>query len=152
MKVGDLMTRTVRCVSPDQTVASAAVLMEEFDIGVLPVVKDGATIGILTDRDIVLRALAAGLPAETPVREVMSSRVECCCVSESLAEAAETMGHLKLRRLPVLDDKQQLVGIVSLTDIAAAGLLLECGEALEHIADSVVAQQPERNGNDLARR
>jgi CBS domain-containing protein len=140
MKIGELMTHTVQCVAPDQTVAGAAVLMEEFDVGVLPVVEDGDLVGILTDRDIVVRTLAAGLPSDTPVREVMSSRVECCYVSDSLADAAETMGHLQLRRLPVLDDQQRLVGIVSLTDIAAAGLLLECGEALEHIADPAVEQ------------
>jgi CBS domain-containing protein len=140
MKVGELMTRTVQCVSPDQTAAGAAMLMEEFDVGVLPVLEDGAIVGILTDRDLVLRTLAARLPADTPVREVMSPRVECCYASDSLADAAETMGHLQLRRLPVLDDQQRLVGIVSLTDIAAAGLLLECGEALEHIADPAVEQ------------
>jgi CBS domain-containing protein len=140
MKVGELMTRTVQCASPDQTVAAAATAMEEFDVGVLPVLADGALVGILTDRDLVLRTLAAGLPADTPVREVMSSRVECCYAADSLADAAEMMGHLQVRRLPVLDDKQRLVGIVSLTDIAAAGLLLECGEALEHIGDPAVEQ------------
>jgi len=118
MKVSECMTRNVRLCGPNDTIQDAARTMKQIDAGLLPVGEDDRLIGTITERDIVLRALAAGLPYETPVREVMSPGVKYCFDSDKLEDVATQMGEEKLRRILVLDKDKRLVGIVSLGDVA----------------------------------
>ncbi len=120
-KVSEVMTTDVRLGRPDQTIREAAVLMMEADIGSLPIGDHDRLVGMVTDRDIVLRAVAQGLGAETLVREVMSEDIKYCFDDESVADVAGNMSKLGLRRLPVLDRKKRLVGIVALSNIAQSG-------------------------------
>jgi CBS domain-containing protein len=120
-KVSDVMTPDVRLGRPDQTIREVAVLMMEADIGSLPIGDHDRLVGMVTDRDIVLRAVALGLGVETLVREVMSEDVKYCFDDESVAAVAANMAKLGLRRLPVVNRKKRLVGIVSLSNIAYSG-------------------------------
>jgi CBS domain-containing protein len=119
--VSEVMTTDVRLGRPDQTIREVAVLMMEADIGSLPISDHDRLVGMLTDRDIVLRAIALGLGAETLVREVMSENVKYCFDDESISAVADNMGALGVRRLPVVDRKKRLVGIVALSNIAYSG-------------------------------
>lgn len=116
-KICDVMTRNVRVANPDQTLMDAAKAMAEADVGSLPVGENDRLVGMLTDRDMVLRALAKSRGAGTKVREVMSERIKYCYEDEDLAEVAENMADLGIRRLPVVNRQKRLVGIVSLSNI-----------------------------------
>ncbi|HEV2364003.1 MAG TPA: CBS domain-containing protein [Caulobacteraceae bacterium] len=118
MKIRECMSRDVKIASPDQSIQDAARLMGEIDAGVLPVGENDRLVGMLTDRDITVRAVAKGRGPETQVREVMSREIRYCFEDDDLQSAAENMSELKVRRLPVLDRDKRLVGIVSLGDIA----------------------------------
>lgn len=121
MLVREAMTRKVHLVSSDDSLQHAASLMGELGTGVLPVKEGARLVGILTDRDIAVRAVAKGvLPATCKVREVMSPKVKFLFEDESLDEAAHSMAQLQLRRMPVVDRKKQLVGILSLGDVSSA--------------------------------
>lgn len=118
MKVQDCMTHDVSLTSPEQTIREAARLMDELDTGALPVGEDNRLIGMITDRDIAVRAVARGMPADTPVREIMSRDIKYCFEDETVEHVAQNMGDLQMRRLPVMDRRRRLVGIVSLGDLA----------------------------------
>lgn len=117
MKVSDCMCRNVRLCSPDDSLRDVARKMKEADAGALPVGDKNRLIGMITDRDIVLRAVAEGKGLDTPVREVMTWQVYYAFDDEDLEKAAETMSELKIRRLPVLNHQRQMVGILSLGDV-----------------------------------
>lgn len=118
--IAHYMTREPITVGPRDTVQHAASLMDELNVGALPVCEGERVVGIVTDRDITVRATAAGLdPARTVVDLVMTDRVRCCSPGQSAAEVLRQMSTTRIRRLPVLDDAERLVGIVSLGDIAA---------------------------------
>ncbi len=118
--IADLMTREPITIEPHETVQRAAQLMDELNVGVLPVCRGAELVGIVTDRDITVRATAAGLdPGSTQVDLVMSDRVRCCSQRHTPAEVLRQMAAVRIRRLPVLDDAHRLVGIVSLGDLAA---------------------------------
>lgn len=118
-KIADVMSRDVRTVKPDDTVQRAAQLMGSEDTGVLPVAEDGRVLGMITDRDIAVRlAGTAKDPGKTRVRDVMSQEVQYCLEDEDVQHIAEIMGGQQLRRLPVMDRRQNLVGIVSIGDLA----------------------------------
>jgi CBS domain-containing protein len=119
MKVSDVMTHDVKIASPADTLRHAAQMMEGIDAGVLPVGENDRLVGMLTDRDITVRAVARGkAPDECTVREIMSPDIKYVYEDETVETAAKNMGDLQLRRLPVLDRKKRLVGIVSLGDLA----------------------------------
>jgi CBS domain-containing protein len=118
--IADLMTRNPVTVGPDDTVQRAAQLMDELNVGSLPVCLGTRLLGIVTDRDITVRATAAGLnPASTTVDLVMSDRVRCCSQQQTAAEVLRQMSSVQIRRMPVLDEQARLVGIVALGDMAA---------------------------------
>ena len=117
-KVGDIMNTNVETISPDATIEEAAQQMRDGDYGVLPVGDDENLIGIITDRDIAIRAVAEGKDVDTPVSEVMSEGVVYANEDDSVEEAAQIMSGHQIRRLPVVDSDNKLVGIVSIGDFA----------------------------------
>ena len=134
MKVSDAMTRDVSIANPGDTLQQAASKMAELDAGVLPVGADDRLVGMLTDRDIAVRAVARGLGPQTPVRDVMSEEVRYCYEDEELETVTQNMGDIRVRRLPVLNRDKRLVGIVSLGDIATSRDDALAGEALSGIS------------------
>ena len=119
MNVSEVMSSDVRIASPDDTLQHAAQLMYDIDAGVLPVGEGDRLVGMVTDRDIAVRAVAEGrIPATCKVREIMSSDIKYVFDDESIEDAARSMGELQVRRLPVLNRAKRLVGIVSLGDVA----------------------------------
>ena len=119
MRVSECMTREVRVASPGQSIREVAKIMAEIDSGVLPVGDNDRLVGMITDRDIAIRAVAEGKGPDTPVREVMSTeKVLYCYEDEDLAHVASNMGEQQVRRLPVVNREKRLVGIVSLGDMA----------------------------------
>jgi CBS domain-containing protein len=118
MKVRDIMTREVRLLNPDQTIREAASLMAEVDAGALPVGENDRLVGMITDRDIVIRAVAQGRPVDTKVAAVMSKEVLYCFDTDDLDDVSRNMGKAQVRRLPVINADKRLVGIISLGDLA----------------------------------
>jgi CBS domain-containing protein len=113
------MTQHVEFVEPTQSLREAAQLMRQLDVGPMPVCEEGRVVGILTDRDITIRAVADGRdPDATPVAEVMSRNVAYCHPEDEVEKAAELMASRQLRRLLVLDAERRLSGIVSIGDLA----------------------------------
>jgi CBS domain-containing protein len=135
MKVSETMTSDVQLASPSQTIQDAARLMAEIDAGVLPVGDNDRLVGMITDRDIAVRAVAKGLPPSTPVREVMSQEVMYCFEDDDLDDVAHNMADIQARRLPVLNRNKRLVGILSLADIAIAEGPEPAGEAICGISE-----------------
>ncbi len=135
MQVRDAMTRDVRVATPGQTIRDVARLMAEIDAGSLPVGENDRLIGMITDRDIAVRAVARGLGPETPVREVMSTdQVMYCFEDDDIDDVAKNMGEVKVRRLPVMDRNKRLVGIISLGDVAQCEQKA-AGKSFEMIAE-----------------
>ena len=120
MKIEDVMTHDVAVVSPDETVQQAARVMDQLDIGALPVAENERLVGMITDRDIALRAVACGLGPDTPVSDVMTRDVKYCFCDQEVAEVSDNMADIQIRRLPVVDRDKRLVGIVALGDIATS--------------------------------
>jgi CBS domain-containing protein len=119
MRVSDAMTREVRVASPGQSIRDVAKMMQEIDAGALPVGDNDRLVGMITDRDIAIRAVAQGKGPDTPVREVMTTeKVLYCYDDEDLDHVAKNMGDQQVRRLPVVNREKRLVGIVSLGDLA----------------------------------
>ena len=117
-KLKDLMSPDVKVISPDMTIGDAARKMRDGDFGMMPVGEDDRLIGTISDRDIVIRAVAEGKDAGTPVRDVMSEGVAWAYEDDSVEEAAKIMSERQVRRLPVVDHNKRLVGIVALGDFA----------------------------------
>jgi CBS domain-containing protein len=135
MKVREAMTRDVRLVKPDQTIREAAQLMAELDIGALPVEENDRLVGMITDRDIAVRAVAEGGGPDTSIGQVMTREVRYCFEDQSIDEVTQNMGELRIRRLPVLSREKRLVGILSLGDLAIdESAQDEAGEALGGIS------------------
>jgi CBS domain-containing protein len=119
MKISEVMTRDVRVIRPDRSARDAAKLMDDLNVGVLPVCDGEKLVGIVTDRDITVRATAAGRdPDDTPVREIMTEEVRWCFEDEEVSNVAGMMGDVQIRRIPVVDRNKRLVGIVALGDLA----------------------------------
>lgn len=117
-KVSDVMTSDVKVVRPDESVQTAAAIMSEEDVGALPVCDGTRLQGMITDRDIVVRAVASGRGVDTPVREVMTEEVIWCTEDDGIPDLLKRMGAEQIRRIPVLDGNRNLVGIVALGDLA----------------------------------
>jgi CBS domain-containing protein len=119
MQVCQIMSTDIQYVTPGSTVQTAAAKMRAFDVGVLPVCQGALLVGILTDRDITVRVAAAGLPPNiVTVDEAMTGNPTACRETDEVSDAARLMEELQVRRLPVTDGNDQLVGIISLADIA----------------------------------
>jgi CBS domain-containing protein len=120
MKIQEVMSGNVRVADPDQPIHDAARMMVQLDCGAIPVGENDRLVGMITDRDIALRAVASGKGPDTLVRDVMSKELFYCFEDQQLDEIAANMADIRVRRLPVLDRNKRLVGIVSLGDIALA--------------------------------
>ncbi len=119
MQVRDVMTKNVKMVSPNDTIQKAAAIMFDNNVGVLPVCENERLLGMVTDRDITIRAVARGaIPSVSKVREVMSTGVKYVLEDEPSQAVARSMARLRIRRLPVVNHEDRLVGIVSLGDLA----------------------------------
>ena len=122
MKANDIMTRNPRVVTPETTVREAARLMETENVGMIPVVRSEGSknvVGIVTDRDIAIRHVAAGhSSSDCPVSEAMSSNPKTCKTTDSVDDVMEVMGKEQVRRIPIVDERGELVGIIAQADIA----------------------------------
>jgi CBS domain-containing protein len=134
MRVAECMSRDVRIASPDDTIQDAARAMAAIDAGVLPVGDDDRLVGMITDRDIAIRAVADGKGCDAKVRDVMSAEVRYCFDDDDSREVLQKMGEQQLRRMPVLNHDKRLVGIISLSDCATGERKGNAGEALHEIA------------------
>jgi CBS domain-containing protein len=135
MKIKEIMTVDVVLASPQVSIADAARMMARCDAGALPVGDEDRLVGMITDRDIAIRAVAKDMPPDTPVSEVMSKEVLYCFADEDVEHVADNMGEQKVRRLPVLDREKRLVGIVSLGDLALHSKPKTSGQAIAAISE-----------------
>lgn len=135
MKISDVMTRECRTCDADAPAADAARLMAERNFGAAPIAHNDKLVGMLTDRDIVVRGAAEGRDLnKTRSGELISGKVYYCYDDQDCGEVARNMGELQVRRMPVVDREKKLVGMVSLGDLATRGPQAEAGEALAHIS------------------
>lgn len=146
MRVSEAMTRDVRVASPGQTIRDVANIMAEIDAGAMPVGENDRLVGMITDRDIAIRAIAADKGPKTPIREVMSKEVMYCFEDDELDEVVQNMADIKVRRLPVLDREKRLVGILSLGDIALTDGAGSAGSALCGISEPGGEHSQSMNG------
>ena len=135
MRIQDVMTAEVSFVRPDTPILEIARKMRDGDIGATPVVEDERLVGMVTDRDVVVRVIAEGGDVRTKTaRDAMSPGILYCFVDESVEAVLENMGDQQIRRLPVVDREKRLVGVVSLGDLALSGKRKAAGEALQEIS------------------
>jgi CBS domain-containing protein len=128
MKIREIMTPSVQLVSPDDTIHDAAEMMLRADCGILPVHDGDRLVGMITDRDIVTRAVAEGLdPDDCFVHEIMTPSVKYCYEDETVEDLARNLATLQIKRVPVLNRNKRLVGIVSLGDMAG-----DAGDEAQH--------------------
>ena len=133
--IKDLMSRNVKFISPDMTIAEAAKEMRDGDFGMMPVGEDDRMIGTISDRDIAIRAVAEGKDAGTKVRDVMSDGIAWAYEDESVEQAVKIMSERQVRRLPVVNRNKRLVGIVALGDFAVeSSEIRPAAEALSKIS------------------
>jgi CBS domain-containing protein len=136
MKVRDIMTSRVTSARPEDTIAVAARLMADEDVGSLPVIAEGKVIGMVTDRDIAVRGVAGAIPPQSELRRIMSQQVISCSPEESVEDVLERMSNEQIRRVPVCDKEGKLVGMFALADAAHRDPnKSEVGEALDEICE-----------------
>ena len=143
MQVREMMTQNAECTTPDATIREVAERMKELDVGSLPVCEGDELVGMITDRDIAIRSVAAGRdPKSHRVREAMSTEIVYCFEDQSVSEAAEMMREKQIRRLPVMNRSKTLVGIISLGDLAIETRDDQMiGKALESISEPSVPRR-----------
>lgn len=140
MLVSDVMTRKVCIAHPDQSLQEVAQIMAEEDVGCLPVGESDHLVGMITDRDIAIRAVALAKPPDTTkVREIMSNDVKYCFDDDEVSNVAENMGDVQLHRLPVVNQRKRLVGIVAVADLANYDGPASAAEAICGISQDPVA-------------
>lgn len=151
--VSEVMTRNVQWVSPRENVQRAAQMMDELNVGALPVCDGDHLVGIVTDRDITVRATAAGkAPTEARVEEVMSADVRWCFEDQPVDEVMRQMADTQIRRVPVVshDDQHKLIGIVALGDLATkaeGGQKQETQQVVEKVSSPAQPDRPQETGN-----
>jgi CBS domain-containing protein len=139
MEAQEIMTRAPACCTPDHTVQEAARMMQDHDCGCIPVVDDARRlVGVVTDRDLACRCLAAGLGPDTSVAEVMSLSPSCCSPDDDVQLVERIMENRQVRRVPVVDAQGECVGMVSQADVARAA------ERSAQVSDREVARMVER--------
>ena len=147
-RVAEIMTRGVRAMRPSDSVVLAAQAMDELNVGVVPVCDGQRLVGLVTDRDITIRAVAQGKADEgVTLSTVMSSEVNWCYEDQPLEEVMQQMSERQIRRLPVVDRDKHLVGMVSLGDIAAKTGHAQVSDSLADISEPAA---PDRSGQSRA--
>ena len=149
MKVSEIMTKDPRTVSPESSVSDAARVMKEEDVGIVPVVERaggaetrGRLVGVVTDRDIAVRHVAEGRSGDSLVRDIMSGGVRTCGPDDSVNSVMELMGREQIRRVPIVDERGSLVGVVSQADLARkAGNDGKVGATVEQVSQPGGAHQ-----------
>jgi CBS domain-containing protein len=148
--VADVMTRGVRTMAPSDTVVGAAQAMDELNVGVIPVCEGSKLVGMVTDRDIVVRGVAQESDTRTlKLADVMSPNVRCAKEDDDIDDVLTEMANTQIRRMPVVDGRQRLVGIVTLGDIAAKDLGDE-DEVAVSLGDISSPAQPDRSAQSRA--
>lgn len=136
MQLKDIATSVVETLTPTHTLQEAAKAMQEHDLGWMPVEDEDQVVGIITDRDIVIRAVADALdPKTTAVGEIMSKNVHSCNIDDDVDDACDLMEQEQVRRLVVLDDDGKIVGVVSLADIAQRGDDDQSADVLQRVSE-----------------
>ena len=135
MKVREVMTADVQLASPNDSLQTVAQQMAQLDVGVMPIGEGRRIQGMVTDRDIAVRGVAQGLTADTPISQVMTGNLEYVLADDDIDQAHDKMSAAQVRRLPVLDQNQELVGIVALGDLATQNDR-EAGATLEEISSA----------------
>ena len=140
--IREVMTRDVQTISTQDTVQRAAQLMDELNVGAIPVLDDGRLVGMVTDRDITVRSVAVGQdPAATRVGDVMSTDVRTCTVDQRVEDVLAQMADVQIRRVPVIDANGQVIGIVSLGDVVTKAPV-EVEQTLDEIS---TPSEPDRS-------
>ena len=140
--IQEVMTRDVQTISTQDSVQRAAQLMDELNVGAIPVVDDGRLVGMITDRDITVRSVAVGQdPASTRVNDVMSTDVRTCTVDQGVEDVLAQMADVQIRRVPVVDGDGQVIGIVSLGDVVTKAPV-EVEQTLDEIS---TPSEPDRS-------
>ncbi len=134
MKIREVMTRDVEAASPNDSILSVAQTMARLDVGVLPVCEGRQIQGMVTDRDITVRAVAQGISPDSPISQVMTGNLEFVMADDDLDRAADKMADHQVRRLPVVDENRQLIGIISLGDLSQEHKAKAVGQTLEDIS------------------
>lgn len=117
--IAEIMSRDVQTVAPEESLQQAAQQLREYDVGSLPVTSGTRLLGVVTDRDIAVRGVAEGLdPKQACVSDVMTQQVQSCSIDDDVEAVMQQMGDAQLRRMPVVNRNQELVGIVALADLA----------------------------------
>ncbi len=141
-RISEVMTRGVQVIGPNESLQHAAQLMDELNVGALPVCDAGELLGIITDRDITVRATAIGLRAsDTAVCEIMTEQTRWCTEDQTTDEVMQQMGDVQIRRLPVMNADHELVGIVSLGDLATR----QSGHVDKALRDISQPSEPDRH-------
>lgn len=135
MKISDVMSRDIEIASPTDSIRSVAQKMASNDVGAVPVCDGRRIQGMVTDRDITIRAVAQGLSPDSPISQVMTGNLEYVMASDDLDRAADKMADHQIRRLPVVDENKDLVGIISLGDLAQEHKAKIIGRTLEEISE-----------------
>ena len=135
MQIREVMSRDVILASPRQTIGEVAQMMAARDIGFMPVGDHDRIVGMITDRDMVVRGLAAGKGVDTPVSDVMTQDVKYCFEDEDIDHVVASMGQNQVRRFPVMNREKRLVGIVTLADAALEHDPVVVGEALLRVVE-----------------
>lgn len=143
--IQDVMTQDVQSITSDETIQQAAKMMDDLNVGAIPVLDGGKLVGMVTDRDITVRATAAGLaPGETRVSDVMSTDVRTCTARQNVDDVLDQMGDVQIRRVPVIDEQSgQVIGIVTLGDMAA-----KHSAGIDHTLENIsTPAEPDRSGD-----
>ena len=134
MKVSEVMTAQVATADPTKSIKAVGKMMSDVDTGVIPIIEDGKIVGLVTDRDIVLRAVAEDANLDDAVSTIMSPDVQTCSEEDSVADAVGKMASLAIRRLVVTNEAGRMVGIISLGDISKDYGAKQVGKTLEDIS------------------
>ena len=133
-QIKDVMTPGFKWMAPDAPVSQVAQTMRDMDVGFMPLAENDKMVGMITDRDITVRAIAEGKsPEQTPAREVMTAKTYYCYDDQDVEEVCNNMGEIQVRRLPVVNRDKRLVGIVSLGDLAQSASRPNVGQTQQQI-------------------
>ncbi len=144
-KIKDIMTKGCEWIAPNESISKAAKIMKDKDIGFLPVGENDRMIGMITDRDIVIRAVAAGKdPAKAPVRDVMTEKTFYCFEDQDVEEICNNLGEIKVRRLPVVSRDKRLVGVISVGDLAQAASRANIGQTEQQITACILDRKKKK--------